>query len=289
MNINYTFIIPHKNTPHLLERCIKSIPERSDIEIIIIDDNSEATLKPHINRSDAICISLNSNESNGAGHARNIGMKYAHGKWLIFADSDDYYVKDFILVFDKYCKDNVDVLYFNYNYIDENGKILPTDSLQQILDKKELTVEDFDFIKFRNNTPWSKIVQRTYIERHDITFEEVVNGNDCLFSILVGYFTNNISVIPMRLYNYIRTTESITTKKKTIKELQCRVDHMVKHNAFNLWIGHPEWNHSVVLYLFSIIKNYGIAGCLVIYHAIHNLLLVKHFRIEWVSIIKNKE
>lgn len=39
--INYSIIIPHKNIPHLLQRCLKSIPRRKDVQIIIVDDNSD--------------------------------------------------------------------------------------------------------------------------------------------------------------------------------------------------------------------------------------------------------
>mgnify|MGYP002627111942 CR=1 FL=1 len=39
-NFMFSIIIPHKNTPDLLERCVNSIPKRDDLEIIIIDDNS---------------------------------------------------------------------------------------------------------------------------------------------------------------------------------------------------------------------------------------------------------
>lgn len=37
----YSVIIPHKNTPELLRRCLSSIPKRGDIQIIVIDDNSD--------------------------------------------------------------------------------------------------------------------------------------------------------------------------------------------------------------------------------------------------------
>ena len=40
IEINYSFIIPHRNVPHLLQRCIDSIPKRDDIQIIIVDDCS---------------------------------------------------------------------------------------------------------------------------------------------------------------------------------------------------------------------------------------------------------
>ena len=37
---NLSIIIPHYNTPDLLEKLIKSIPHINDIQIIVIDDNS---------------------------------------------------------------------------------------------------------------------------------------------------------------------------------------------------------------------------------------------------------
>ena len=42
MNINFTIVIPHKNVPDLLERLISSIPFREDLEIIVVDDHSDA-------------------------------------------------------------------------------------------------------------------------------------------------------------------------------------------------------------------------------------------------------
>ena len=39
--MNYTIIIPHKNTPDLLQKCLGSIPERDDAEVIVIDDDSD--------------------------------------------------------------------------------------------------------------------------------------------------------------------------------------------------------------------------------------------------------
>ena len=39
-SIKYSIIIPHYDIPDLLLRCVKSIPEHKDIQIIIVDDNS---------------------------------------------------------------------------------------------------------------------------------------------------------------------------------------------------------------------------------------------------------
>ena len=40
MDYNYSVIIPHYNIVPLLERCLKSIPDREDIQIVVVDDNS---------------------------------------------------------------------------------------------------------------------------------------------------------------------------------------------------------------------------------------------------------
>jgi glycosyltransferase involved in cell wall biosynthesis len=54
--INYSFIIPHHNSPKLLERCLNSIPQRDDIEIIVVDDNSDKEKKAYSDRRDVRII-----------------------------------------------------------------------------------------------------------------------------------------------------------------------------------------------------------------------------------------
>ena len=39
-DLNFSIIIPHYNIPKLLQRCLDSIPQRPDLEVIVVDDNS---------------------------------------------------------------------------------------------------------------------------------------------------------------------------------------------------------------------------------------------------------
>lgn len=100
--ITYSFVIPHHNTPDLLQRLVDSIPQRDDIEIIVVDDNSDNDKKANICRSDVKIIYIDKAHTRGAGHARNIGMDAATGKWILFPDADDFYKPDFITVLDEY-------------------------------------------------------------------------------------------------------------------------------------------------------------------------------------------
>ncbi|MDR1598532.1 MAG: glycosyltransferase [Oscillospiraceae bacterium] len=40
-NINFSVVISHYNSFVLLKKLINSIPEREDVQIILVDDNSE--------------------------------------------------------------------------------------------------------------------------------------------------------------------------------------------------------------------------------------------------------
>ena len=98
---SYTIIIPHKNCPDLLKRCVDSIPVRDDVQIIVVDDNSDEDKKPSIERKGMEVVLLDASSSKGAGRARNVGLKHAKGKWLLFADADDYYTDNLSKFLDK--------------------------------------------------------------------------------------------------------------------------------------------------------------------------------------------
>lgn len=93
MEIVYSVIIPHKDIPCLLQRCLDSIPPRDDVQIIVVDDNSSPDIVdfahfPGRDRTDVEI--LFTKEGGGAGYARNCGLAGAKGKWLVFADADDF-------------------------------------------------------------------------------------------------------------------------------------------------------------------------------------------------------
>lgn len=96
MNTNLlTIIIPLYNNGNYIERCILSVINQSykNIEIVVVDDCStdnsfDSVISIQRNHKNINYIKLNKNL--GPGGARNKGMKYAHGKYITFLDSDDW-------------------------------------------------------------------------------------------------------------------------------------------------------------------------------------------------------
>ena len=95
-NILLSIIIPAHNAASTLERLIKSIPISNDnIEVIIIEngskDNTFEIAQRLANRHR--CIRALQSEK-GVSAARNEGLKCAKGKWIAFADADDWFMPE---------------------------------------------------------------------------------------------------------------------------------------------------------------------------------------------------
>lgn len=254
-NYTYSFIIPHHNSPELLNRCISSIPSRFDIQIIVVDDNSLECRRPDINRTNTEIIFIDKDSSKGAGHARNIGLEKATGEWLLFPDCDDYYDEGFLDVLDSYRKCKLDVVYFCFKHLDgKTGEQLNNIHFEKYWKDYDGSNYMRDQIRFHHNVPWTKMVSRNFILRNNIRFEETINGNDIFFSMQVGYYTNNIAIEKKQLYVYLRNENSILTKKATAKSLYCKIRHRILQNEFYSYIGHPEWCLNSIRFVFICLK-----------------------------------
>ncbi len=88
-------VIPVFNVENYLSECLDSVLNQtySNFEVILVDDGSTDS-------SGIICDNYMASDSrikvlhlqnNGLGHARNVGIHIASGKYIIFLDSDDYW------------------------------------------------------------------------------------------------------------------------------------------------------------------------------------------------------
>ena len=119
----FSVIIPHHNIPQLLQRCLDSIPDTPEVQVIVVDDNSSDVKVdfehfPGLERKNTTCIF--DKEGGGAGHARNIGLSQADGKWLVFADADDFFAADAFDILDRHKDAPQDVILFKADSVDSD-------------------------------------------------------------------------------------------------------------------------------------------------------------------------
>lgn len=205
--INYSIIIPHYNIPDLLIRCVRSIPERDDVEIIVVDDNSPGGDKykeryPDLSRKSLTYIHLDKNI--GGGGARNIGLKHATGKWLLFADADDFFNYCVNDVLNQYVDSSLDIVFFNANSIDsqtfENtGRSEPVNKNMHAFLESGTKEAEYD-LRYKFGEPWCKIVRHELVKKHRILFEETPIHNDTQFAYLIGYYAKTIGADIRAIY-----------------------------------------------------------------------------------------
>lgn len=254
-NFNYSIIIPHHNCPHLLLRLISSIPQRDDIQIIVVDDASDSeivnwdTFKFDPAKNIELYL-ISKAQSKWAGHARNIGLEHAEGRWLLFADSDDYFRDGAFDVLDKYVHGDDDIIYYNCGSVDSDT-LQPADradSLNNYIERyfQRPSPKTLDTIKYRVHAPWNKMVKHSLVKNHSISFEEVIKGNDIQYTILVGYFAKAVRVIQDDIYICTQRRGNMTFGKQSeAVRLRILQSHFVM-NAFYDFIGRKEWKKSPI-------------------------------------------
>lgn len=244
MNISYSFIIPHHNTPDLLQRLINTIPQRGDIEIIVVDDNSDEDKKAHVTRPDVKTIYIDKEHTKGAGKARNVGMDAATGKWLLFADADDLYKPGFIDILDEYKDDDIEILFFNVDSVDSDT--LESGHNRTALEQKcviqyDGTKDTIDELLFLCWGPWRKMLSREYVKTNHFFYEEISKGNDVLFSLATSYFARKWKLDKRILYTLTFRQESLTYSKMTSTKCITTLKNIRKREEFMKFIGHKDW------------------------------------------------
>ncbi len=213
--INYTIIIPHYNIPDLLMRCLKSIPLRSDVQVIVVDDcspnaNEYKHRYPELSRP---FVEFYSTQHGGsAGHARNVGLKHAKGNWVIFSDSDDFFADDFSDILDEYVDNDSDIIVFNSKGVQSNDISIEynRDMRTEYFENYEKDADDLQF-RFRCVTPWAKIIKRSFIERIGARFDETRYSNDYFFSVFTGFHAKKLLPVNRIMYIVTRREDSLSS------------------------------------------------------------------------------
>lgn len=260
--IKYSIIIPHKNIPDLLIRCINSIPIREDIQVIVVDDKSDGADNYICQFEELSNPNLElylTKEGKGAGYARNVGMQHAKGEWVLFSDADDFFVDDWIEIIDKYSDSNADVVAFQIEcrLSDDLSVIIDSSWYNAGLNrsiKGEVSSHD---VLFSKNFPWAKMVKRSFLINHSIMFEEISHANDVSWGYHVAAEHQECIVAPEVIYCLSRRNGSLTTQKN-IDILWTRYYAHKRASLYALSKGFDEYGKPEVVNYLSIFRSFGI-------------------------------
>lgn len=228
----YTLVIPHYNEPVRLVRLLNSLSDRSDLQILVIDDCSPDQAALGVIKQNFLTVEYHSTPINqGAGAARNIGLQHAKGEFVLFADADDEFHLDAFDHFDQAIIENADIYYFRADAVIEStgGSSVRANSLNGLIDEflgNSNKKNEFN-LRLKHCVPWAKLYKKSFIEKTKIKFDEIPVSNDIYFNIINGVLADNILVSSEVVYRCYRLSDSLTSTL-TADRLICRLQASAK-------------------------------------------------------------
>lgn len=263
-NYTYTVTITHYNRPNLLKRMLDSIPERDDIQVVVVDDGSnedtvnEVKTLQHKNLELVFML-----ENHGGGYARNVGLDHAKGKWLLAVDADDIFDSKAFDVLDKYANSDYDYICYCVTCLD-GDTLKPTghhlrsdDSVRAFL--KEKSKKNIKLFKFWNTEPWNKMVSLKFLHDNGIRWEPARINMDVAYTYQLSLKAKKIKAIPNELYHFVGDSNSVTRKKRSIEREFNFYLAAQKRNGFfkKLGFGYPFYRYDI-LYVPYLLKKRGL-------------------------------
>ena len=250
--IEFSVIIPvWRGAIEYLPQLLGSIPVRKGIEIIVVDNSKDPVSRDEI-LSERDFVFLHSAPERHAGGSRNDGIAAAKGKWLIFADADDYFSQNAFDVFYKYKNSDSEIVYTCPQgvYIDtkdysDRGKHY-YDMVCDFLDDKK-TEED---LRYGFGTPWAKMISHDLVDREHLRFDEIRASNDIYFSATSGYYARKIDADRSITY-YVTVNRGSLTRRRDFESLNARLYGSAHRNQFFRKHGLKNRQASVMAILYK--------------------------------------
>ncbi len=228
--VKVSVIMPAYNAVDYIEKSVKSVMEQTlkDIELVIVNDAStdstwEKILELKNTYGDKIkAINLEKNVRQGG--ARNVGIKFSGGGYIVFVDSDDWIKEDMLEKFyNAITENNADMagssgyyLHYSLENIHEHNA---HDAMSIEISGKTLDngVKEKFFLSVGGL--WRNIYRKDIIINNEIWFPERVSYEDNYFVNLYKGYVNKYVYVDETFY-YYRQNPTSTVHRKDMTQLQ---------------------------------------------------------------------
>jgi glycosyltransferase involved in cell wall biosynthesis len=208
-----------------MDKCIKSVMNQDfdDFELILVndgsDDNSYDKALEWVSRYPNQ-IRAFTQENAGQGDARNKGVVYAEGEYIMFVDSDDsvepFFISEAYKAITVY---EADMAIFDADIVDEDGNYIE-DMPGCHCDEGVITLEDFPKLLFEYPCPWNKIYKRELFTLNGLEYPTHMWYEDLVGASEFYAKARKIAVCHKKLYYYMQRSDSVMHSAQTAKNLE---------------------------------------------------------------------
>lgn len=215
-------VVPVYNVEKYLMECLDSLANQTfeDFEVICVndgsDDSSPDILEEYASEDERFKIV--SQENKGLSGARNTGMNYIKGRYLLFLDSDDWLELNALeLLYNHANALNSEMVIFPYRYFNQETKQYEENDFTKLnmfdssVDNKNFNYKNIPETVFRIPHESIKLYDVKTLKKLAVKFPEGLNYEDAYFFYKIFFKLNKVSIIRTPIYNYRIRNDSICT------------------------------------------------------------------------------
>ena len=206
-----SIIVPVYNSSKYLNECLDSILNQTyhNLEVICVNDgsvdNSLDILKDYEVKDNRVHVISKENEgTGGAAPARNMGYKYATGKYVQWLDSDDFFELDMIkTLVEKAESTNADIVICGAKCFDDRTKQMGL-PYATIIRGLALTPSQQPFsyrdcknhiFQIGNTYIWNKLFKRVFYENSGLKYDSIPITDDVYVANLSVILAERITTV----------------------------------------------------------------------------------------------
>lgn len=275
--VDFSIVIPHFNNCSDLGRLLSSIPQSERFQVIVVDDYSSDVCFNEVKAlKDAYNFELHRNTGKkSAGTCRNIGLRKSCGKCVLFADSDDFFLKGWEKEVYKFLDSGNDIVFFpptsvyNDTFEESDRHLSHAHKLFAYLNAP--TLKNEFALRLSWNCPWSKLYRLSFLRDNGICFDEVIATNDAMFSLKSGVAARKIQISTQPIYCCVArrgSLEHLYTREILEARIRVGMKHLLECEKIGFGVfgdNALEWFYRVrflnfrdQLYLIKIAKKIGL-------------------------------
>ncbi|WP_159793772.1 glycosyltransferase [Puerhibacterium puerhi] len=215
--VKVSVVMPVYNAmPHLKE-CLASLRNQSlrDFEVILVDDGSTdgslEVLHEFADSDPYDRVLLLTQEHQGAGVARNLGLDHAQGEYVAFLDADDVFDRGMLgRAYGKAKADRASICVFRSRNLDsvtgETSPIAHAVKIKQLPKARPfsgMSITANPFFSFVG-WPWDKLFLRAYLQNTGLRFQPLTSTNDAYFVYSALLCCDRITILDEELISHRR-------------------------------------------------------------------------------------
>lgn len=246
-NKKFSVIIPVYNVRTYLKKCMDSILEQTfqNFEVILVDDGSddgsEVLCDEYAKANNVLCFHQ---KNQGQARARNFAIQKAAGEYLLFMDSDDYYLTPDTLKKIAEKADGCDLVEFGWREIPD-GK-MPQEGVSGVTVGKifqpeyktgmEYLQEALEKVRLFNWYPWISAYRREFWAENGFEFPTGKKYEDVTLIPQVILKAEGVKVIDDEFYGYRIGRKGSTTSAVNLqyeKDKLLSVEENIKNITSN--------------------------------------------------------